>query len=64
MRGSSGAYDIAKIDDERPWVCGTPARDFAVLAAQSEIERRGNRRGDRGLFIGTGESLKRLGVKA
>jgi hypothetical protein len=32
--------------------CGVPARDFAGLAAQSEMERRGNRRGERGLFIG------------
>jgi hypothetical protein len=33
--------------------CRAPARNFAGLAAQSEMERRGNRRGDRGLFIGT-----------
>jgi hypothetical protein len=44
--------------------CGAPARNFAGLAAQSEMERRGNRRGDRGLFIGVGESLKRQGVNA
>jgi hypothetical protein len=33
--------------------CGAPARNFAGLAVQSEMERRGNRRGDWGLFIGT-----------
>jgi hypothetical protein len=27
MRGSSGAYDVAKIGDEWTRVCGTPARN-------------------------------------
>jgi hypothetical protein len=27
MRGSSGAYDVVDIGDERPRVCGTPVRN-------------------------------------
>jgi hypothetical protein len=43
-----------KVEFDRRYLqeCGVLARDFAGLAAQSEMERRGNRRGDPGLFIG------------
>jgi hypothetical protein len=43
--------------------CGAPARNFAGLAAQSEMERRGNRRGDWGLFIGVGYRQNGRGIK-
>jgi hypothetical protein len=41
-----------EIDEYWLLPCGAPARNFAGLAAQSEMERRGNRRGDRELFMG------------
>jgi hypothetical protein len=61
VQSSSMALDLSR---NGRWYLRAPARDFAGLAAQSEMERRGNRRGDRGLFIGVGESLKRQGVNA
>jgi hypothetical protein len=45
MRGSSGAYDVAEIDDERPRVCRIPAKNVDGLAAQSGEGKRGKRRG-------------------
>jgi hypothetical protein len=45
MRGSSGAYDVAEIDDERPRVYRTPAKNVDGLAAQSGEGKMGKRRG-------------------
>jgi hypothetical protein len=58
MRGSSGAYDVAIIDDERPRVCGTPAKNVDGLAASQAMEGEGKGRGARWLFIeGNGAAL-------
>jgi hypothetical protein len=61
VQSSPMALDLSR---NGRWYLRAPARDFAGLAVQSEMERRGNRRGDRGLLIGVGESLKRQGVNA
>jgi hypothetical protein len=52
MRGSSGAYDVAEIDDERPRVCGTPAKNVDSLAASQATGGEGKGRGGRGDLIG------------
>jgi hypothetical protein len=52
MRGSSGAYDIAKIDDEWPRVCGTPAKNVDGLVASQATGGEGKGRGGRGNLIG------------
>jgi hypothetical protein len=43
-----------EIDEDRLLPCEAPARNFVGLVVQSAAERRGKRRGDRGLFIGVG----------
>jgi hypothetical protein len=44
-------YYLVGIDDLQRWELQTPANYFGSLGARFGGEERGNRRGDRGLFI-------------
>jgi hypothetical protein len=63
MRGSSGAYGVVEIDDERPRVCGTPASYSGSLGAQFGEERRGEWRGDAVLLTGVARGRNGRGIK-